>query len=651
MGVAKMKYINVYGPEKRLLPTLGTIARCECFAPESSEAILSAISAGTNQYEPLLTKAKGLLKDLGASSLAADFTGEVNTYELEEVSAFLERFAGEVSRRSSRRTNIEAELELYAKTADLLTHMVDVDVDLDDLFKVQTLKVRVGRLPKSSYVRLAYYAEKGFNFTNHFNFTVYDFDGEYYWGLYFAPVDSAKAIDDIFSSLYFERTWVPEFVHGRPEEALESIRRRQADLKKELSTMLTPADIAAEEDLVKIKDKTAWLAYMNQLYDMRKYALSFNRTFYISGFVPEECFVDFEKKIEALPGVHIKEADRKQEVPARPPVKLKNGWFARPYQMYTEMYGLPSYHDIDPTGVVAVLYSVLYGIMFADLGQGLVLGLLSYFYLHKKRNMAIGLILVRASFFSCLFGILFGSFFGNEEIIREIWHMVGLPGAPFHVMAANNVNTILIVSVAIGVVVTAIAIIMGVLTKYRRGKKGEAFTSPNGFAGLVFYLSVIAFALDMLVFKLGYSKNILFIVVALVIPLIVMFLQEPLSEVLDGQKVKLKELPGFLSSGFFELFVSLLEYLSNTVSFLRVGGFVLVHGGMMSVVATLAATVGGAAAPLVWIFGNIFVIALEGLLVGIQALRLNYYELFSRFYEADGIPFEPLVITHDTIEL
>ena len=91
----------------------------------------------------------------------------------------------------------------------------------------------------------------------------------------------------------------------------------------------------------------------------------------------------------------------------------------------------------------------------------------------------------------------------------------------------------------------------------------------------------------------------------------------------------------------FELLEYILSYLSNTVSFLRVGAFVLVHAGMMMVVFSLA---GESENLFVIILGNILVIALEGLLTGIQALRLEYYEMFSRFYEGGGKAFAPATL-------
>jgi V/A-type H+-transporting ATPase subunit I len=100
----------------------------------------------------------------------------------------------------------------------------------------------------------------------------------------------------------------------------------------------------------------------------------------------------------------------------------------------------------------------------------------------------------------------------------------------------------------------------------------------------------------------------------------------------------------FLTETFFELFEVCLSFVSNTMSFLRVGGFILVHAGMMAVVFTLAEMVGGGALPLVIIIGNAFVMVLEGLIVGIQVLRLEFYEIFSRFFDATGEPFKPVTV-------
>ena len=92
---------------------------------------------------------------------------------------------------------------------------------------------------------------------------------------------------------------------------------------------------------------------------------------------------------------------------------------------------------------------------------------------------------------------------------------------------------------------------------------------------------------------------------------------------------------------FFELFEIVLSFVTNTVSFLRVGAFALNHAGMMSVVVMFMTTMNTGASIGIAIFGNLLVIGLEGLIVGIQVLRLGFYEMFSRFYDGGGREFKP----------
>ena len=135
----------------------------------------------------------------------------------------------------------------------------------------------------------------------------------------------------------------------------------------------------------------------------------------------------------------------------------------------------------------------------------------------------------------------------------------------------------------------------------------------------------------------------LIILILIVLPLILMFLKEPLIRKLEEHGEMFPNGFGaFFVEGFFELFEVVLSFITNTMSFLRVGGFVLSHAGMMLVVYTLAEMVGGFGEIIVLILGNVFVMCLEGLIVGIQVLRLEFYEMFSRYYEGNGIPFKTI---------
>ena len=129
--------------------------------------------------------------------------------------------------------------------------------------------------------------------------------------------------------------------------------------------------------------------------------------------------------------------------------------------------------------------------------------------------------------------------------------------------------------------------------------------------------------------------------------LILIGFKEPLGKLVEKKADAMpKEKGMFLVTAFFELFDVLLSYFSNTLSFVRIGAFAVSHAAMMEVVLMLAgATNGGSPNWVVVVLGNIFVCAMEGLIVGIQVLRLEYYEIFSRFYAGNGREFQPFMKT------
>ena len=170
--------------------------------------------------------------------------------------------------------------------------------------------------------------------------------------------------------------------------------------------------------------------------------------------------------------------------------------------------------------------------------------------------------------------------------------------------------------------------------------------SVNGVSGLVFYVSLIALLLPMLGMELTFVGSVPYLILCIAVPFFLMYFAEPLSALCAGEKPE-GSVGDILLNGFFEMFDTVLSFASNTMSFLRVGGFVLVHAGMMTVVFTLANMTGGVFYVLIVAVGNVFVMALEALFVGIQVLRLEFYEIFSRFFDANGVPFAPLRISLD----
>lgn len=641
MGMVKMQHLNIYGPEREPKQVLEVLAREGCFHPDhTSDAMTAAAATAENIYEPLYTQAEGLLLDLGTDGTYGAYNGTF--YQHGDVQKAVETLAAQVAQRNGRKTEIEARLATYKQTKTQLYHLTNLQTSVDDIFACKYLKVRFGRLPKDSFLKLPYYADRAFTFSE------YDFDGEYYWGVYFVPEDKSSEVDDIFASLYFERMWVPDFVHGTPQHALAELINAETELTRELETLNNMSDLAGPAEIEKLRSMTSWLNYEAQIFTMRKYVVTLEHSYYISGYVPENKVASLRKALELVHGVKAVD-DTEQNAASKdhqpPPVRLKNNWFSRPFEMFISMYGMPGYGDIDPTGFVSVTYAILFGVMFGDVGQGLLLGLIGYFIMYKKMHMDIGLILARCSAFSVIFGFAYGSVFGFEHWLDPVFKAMGFAEKPIEVLHPDSINTILILSIAAGVFIITAAILTGILSNFKRGIYAKTVFSVNGLAGLVLYLSIIGILLkSVLGTNLPFVGSPLFYILCIVLPFFSIYFSEPICAKLRGEALH-ESVGEIIMNGFFEMFDALLSFASNTMSFLRVGGFVLAHAGMMSVVFTLAEMAGGGALYIIIVvIGNIFVMALEGLFVGIQVLRLEFYEIFSRFFDADGVPYEPLCI-------
>ena len=164
--------------------------------------------------------------------------------------------------------------------------------------------------------------------------------------------------------------------------------------------------------------------------------------------------------------------------------------------------------------------------------------------------------------------------------------------------------------------------------------------SNNGLAGFVFY-GFLVFTIVLYMTGHKVPGNIL-MVIFLGIPILMFVFKEPLGNLVEKRHEKMEEgKVMFLVQAFFELFETMLSYFSNTISYVRIGAFAVSHAAMMEVVLMLSGASSGSTNWIVFVLGNLLVCGLEGLVVGIQVLRLEYYELFSRFYKGTGREFKP----------
>ncbi|MDY3195345.1 MAG: V-type ATPase 116kDa subunit family protein [Paracholeplasma sp.] len=555
-------------------------------------------------------------------------------YNLNEMFEYMQTVRRSLEGEKNRIKDLEQHIREYENTLIQVKNLISLDVALDDLFACEYIFIRLGRLPNDSVEKLKFFQSRPFVFKS------FSYDQNYSWCMYFTTEEYKREVDNIFSSLFFERIFIPDFVKGTPKEAIEALESEIDSARKQITSYKD--DICSITDgcqnrLAYIKGE---LLFLNRLFESKKYVVGLGDKFTITGFIEEQHIEAFKQAFDGIEDleIEVQEADGDKRI--TPPTKLKNGWFSKPFGMFVEMYGLPSYGELDPTPFVAITYSLLFGMMFGDLGQGLVLMLLG-FLAYKYKGMRLGAIGIRIGLSSAIFGLLYGSVFGDEELLTPLYtDVLGLSHKPIHIMDADFTMTLLISAIAIGAVLIVISMILNLVTLYKKKDFVEFFCSHNGLAGLLFYgFVLVAVALQ---FGLGIPVlNPITISLFVGLPFLVIFLKEPIERRVHHHKMFPNGFGGFFVEAFFELFEIALSYVTNTMSFLRVGGFILSHAGMMLVVTSLMSMVGDAGW-IVMIFGNLFVMALEGMIVGIQVLRLQFYEMFSRYYKGDGIAFNAL---------
>ena len=354
--------------------------------------------------------------------------------------------------------------------------------------------------------------------------------------------------------------------------------------------------------------------------------------------MPYKDYKVFCKEVEPMEGIIYSSEDPEYVVNANPPTIMKNNRFFKPFETLVTMYGLPSAKELDPTPLMTITYVFMFGFMFGDVGQGIVIALLG-FILSKWKKMALGGVMLYVGVSSALFGFVYGSVFGNEEILHPLWL------SPLH--GKTNINTMLYVAVGYGAFIIIVTMIANMINNIRMQKWGKLLFDKNGLAGLLFYGGIAVIILISL--KTGtLAISGLALIIVVVIPALMIFFKEPLENLLMKKDHILPHEKGiFIVEAFFDLFETVLSFFSSTVSFARVGAFALNHAGLSLAVWTLYNMMSGAGGIIIVIIGNIVTIGLEGLIVGIQCMRLEYYEMFGRFYIGEGQEFKPVKVTED----
>ncbi|NLX93687.1 MAG: ATPase [Clostridiales bacterium] len=622
-----MKFIKAAGSLEKLDSFIEVCYMSGEFQPENAADFLSPTMGflplnEENPYAAKVQKIEELAAVLHAKLKATPIVP--GDFVDVKASVYIGEFESNLTRLHNDRKMLNDQCEICEEGIEQYRHFISLDARLDELFACEFIKVRFGHMPKESYDKLTAYNDKPYML-----FVPSSTDDVDYWGVYFAPHHKSEEIDRIFSLLYFERLHIPGAV-GTAQEVIDQLKVNMDILNTQIAELDKKLADYWEINAEKITGIYSRLKWFQDAFDLRRYAACRGNQFYYAGWMPAANLKKFNEGLSKLQDINCEVSDAENQATSVP-VKIKNGFFARPFEYFVSMYGLPSYGEADITAFVAVTYTLIFGMMFGDVGQGLVL-MIAGFLMWKIKAMPLGKIIIPCGASSMFFGFIFGSVFGFEEALNPIYKALGLASKPLDVM--ESVNTVLLFSIGIGVFLVTLSMLINVYSCIKSKRFGEALFSNNGVAGIVFYTFGVLAAAGMMGLRINVPKSLM--IAGLTVSALLLFSKDLLINLVDkhhGEKIE--SWTDFVLQNIFEMLEYVLSYLSNTVSFLRVGAFVLVHAGMMMVVFALANDKN----IIVIILGNILVVALEGLLTGIQALRLEFYEMFSRFLKGDGSPF------------
>jgi V/A-type H+-transporting ATPase subunit I len=473
------------------------------------------------------------------------------------------------------------------------------------------------------------------------------------------PRSNSDIIDRAAKSAYLNPLSLPEEFEGTPAQITGSIRKTIETTRQKISEL--------EANLRNLSGKYGqelnklwWDVHVSR--SMADAIVRFGQlrhTYVVVGWVPSADLELLTQRLkQASPEILIEAIPTERSGHhTNVPVALTTNKWLRPIQMLVTQYGRPSYGELDPTWLMAITFPLLFGAMFGDLGQGLVLlvlGLLIDRGVILKAMSSLGLLIAYCGASAAIFGYLYGSIFGFEGHLIEEY--LGFHFEPPWLSPIHEILPVLSLAIDAGIVILLLSFLLGMFNNIRARDWPHLVFGHTGIVFFIFYLAFLALlgsflgttAIAPQVAVAIASLPLPWTLIAIVFGLLVMF-SGALRNWMEGHRpIEGSGVGGFLMflvQSFMDLFESLISLLSNTLSFVRVGAFAVAHGGLSLAIFSLAGEEPDLGFWITILIGNLFIIGFEGLIVGIQTMRLHYYEILGKFFHGGGMRFEPLTLT------
>ncbi len=554
---------------------------------------------------------------------------------------FANQMENEVSQAISEMTHTQKRVELLKRYTELVQPFIDLDIPLDAIRNRRYLFSILGTIPHAKIERFK------LSMAN-IPFALLELKEtkEHAIVLLLGTRRHKEYLRRAARSAYLNTIDLPDEYQGTPAEIMAELIKEIETLENKSVTVNDTVNSMRIAQAEKLREMY-WHVHMSQIMaeTMTRYG-KLRHSYLIVGWVPSSQLIALESRLEEISHEVLIDVKTRPDNPLvnSAPTAMKHKKFLSGFQKLVTTYGLPGYNELDPTLLLVITFPLIFGAMFGDLGQGFFLALLGLLLMSRKikklsRYATLGSVVLLCGISAMVFGALYGSVFAFEDLLPAIWQR-----------PMDNITSILVITIAGGAVLLSLANILS-LFNYARNRRWLDFVfNKKGLAGLILYWSLLSLVLSFVIKPFPIPSFIITILIT--ISGFMVFFSELFTRLIKRERPLFEF--GFLIyliQAFFELFETLLGYFSNSLSFVRVGAFAIAHSGLSGIFLILSEMLDPSKGLVYWlvvIFGNIFILGFEGLIVSIQTMRLQYYEFFSKFFTGGGKRFTPFQVPHST---
>lgn len=510
---------------------------------------------------------------------------------------------------------LEDEFRELGHLEQSLNDFADLDVDLSRLQGEHAyLDMRIGSIPTDNLKRL----RDVLALSQHMILNVSG-DEDTVRVLIAGSREQAGVLDSVLHAAAFQPLTIPESFDDNPDAVRQQLADRRRDLDQKCEALRNRLANWSDTNRRQFLRARQLIEAAEPYVALRGAARTRGTLAALQGWVPANRLSQIEATLKqhlALPFLIASRPPRADERHLVP-VPLQNRGLLKPFAVLVQQYGVPRFGEFDPTILFAVTFAAMFGMMFGDIGHGAVIVLVGLML--RKRIGAFTYLFVLAGAASILFGFLYGSIFGVEHWIQPLW-----------IAPMSDPIYMLTVALGWGVAFLTLGSAIAITNRLRSDDQAGAIFGPGGVLPLLLY-----FALLIGLINLANGKGFPLVATAVIVLALVL---------LVAYQWQASDAP--FSERFMTVLIETFEivngYITSSLSFLRVAAFSLNHVALSLAIFTLADNMGTVGHWITLILGNIFIIVLEGFVVTIQTLRLEYYEGFSRYFYGDGQAFRPL---------